>query len=359
MEASAKSFFKTVLETPSPSGYESLLQRKVREYIEPHVDSVQSDFHGNLIAAKNPDAPFRVMLAGHGDQIGLIVRYIDDDGFVYATQIGGWDPMILTGQRVTIWPNLANDPPTAEPIFGIIGKKPIHKLNDDERKRVPKMQDLWIDIGAKDKDEATGMIRVGDPITVQLQATEMPNDRICAPAMDDKTGMWVVMEALRRADASKLKIGAFAVSTVQEELGLRGARTSAFGVDPQIGIAVDVTFASDCPTMDKKDEGEIKLGDGPVIYRGPNMNHRVVERLIGVAEESSIDFQIAADGRATGTDANAMQISRAGVAAGLVSIPNRYMHTPVEVISLEDLDNAANLLARFLESIDPEASFVQ
>jgi endoglucanase len=170
--------------------------------------------------------------------------------------------------------------------------------------------------------------------------------------------MWVVMEALRRADKSKLKVAAYAVSTVQEEVGLRGAQTSSFSVDPHVGIAVDVTHATDCPTIEKKEEGDIRIGNGPVVYRGPNMNHKVVRRLLDAAHANNIPYQLGASGRATPTDANAIQINRAGVAAGLVSIPNRYMHSPVEMISLEDIDNAANLLARFLESIPADAEFI-
>jgi len=358
VEANAREFFEMALATPSPSGYEGVLQRKIKEYIEPHADSVTLDVHGNLIAAKNADAPLRVMLAGHVDQIALVVHYIDDEGFLYVKPIGGWDPIMLVGQRAEIWTKLCEGDSETAPLLGVIGKKPIHLMTEEDRKRVPKIKDIWIDIGAKDKEQAQEMVRVGDPVTVRMETIAMPNERICAPGMDDKAGMWVVIEALRRVDASKLKVGVFAVSTVQEELGLRGARTSAFGIDPHVGIAVDVTFSSDCPTLDKKEEGEIKLGDGPVIYRGPNMNHVVVDRLIKAADAAEINYQLAADGRATGTDANAMQINRAGVAAGLVSVPNRYMHSPVELISLEDLDRAADLLARFVEEIEPGTTFI-
>ena len=173
--------------------------------------------------------------------------------------------------------------------------------------------------------------------------------------MDDKAGLWVVVEALRRADPGKLRCSVFAVSTVQEELGLRGARTSAFGIDPQVGVAVDVTHATDCPTIEKKEEGDVRLGRGPVIHRGPNMNPKVVERLLAAADGSGIAYQLAASAKATGTDANAIQINRAGVAAGLISIPNRYMHSPVETISLDDIDRAADLLARFVEGFEPDA----
>jgi endoglucanase len=222
---------------------------------------------------------------------------------------------------------------------------------------VPKLKDLWLDIGAKDKADAESVVRVGDCVTPDLVTRETRNGRLVSPGMDDKAGMWVVVEALRRAEKAKLGCALFAVATVQEEIGLRGARTSAFGIDPHVGIAVDVTFATDCPTLEKKQEGDIRLGAGPVIYRGPNMNPRVVDRLVETAKAGELAYQIAAAGKATGTDANAIQINRSGVAAGLVSVPNRYMHSAVEMVALEDLDRAADLLARFAESLPPDADF--
>ncbi len=350
MDSGPRDFFRQIIETPSPSGYESPLQEVVRGYAADFADSITVDVHGNLMAVKNPDAPIRVMLAGHCDQIGLIVQHIDAEGFLYVQAIGGWDPLVLIGQRMAIWAQ-------SGPVFGVIARKPIHLLTDEERKQVPKLKDLWLDIGARSKEEAEQQVRVGDGVTVELAYREMPNQLAAAPAMDDKCGMWVVIEALRRADRDKLACAVYAVSTVQEEVGLRGARTSAFGIDPAVGIAVDVTHATDCPTIDKKQEGEVALGKGPVIYRGPNMNHKVVDLLVRTAGEQGIVYQLAAAGRPPGTDANAIQINRAGVATGLVSIPNRYMHSPVEVISFEDIDRAADLLARFVESIPEEADF--
>ncbi len=350
MDPDSQAFFEQILETPSPSGFESPLQQVVRVYAGQFADEVTTDVHGNVMAVRNPGAPLRVMLAGHCDQIGLITSHIDDNGFVYVLAVGGWDPQMLVGQRMTVWTD-------GGPVGGVIARKPIHLLTDEERKQVPKLKDLWLDIGAQDKEEAEKLVRVGDPVTVELEYREMRNNRVACPAMDDKCGLWVVMEALRRVDASKLQCSLYAVSTVQEEVGLRGARTSAFGVDPHIGVAVDVTHATDCPTIEKKQEGDVSLGKGPVIYRGPNMNPKVVSRLLEVAEMGEIDHQMAADGRPTGTDANAIQITRAGVATALVSIPNRYMHSPVEMISLDDIDRAADLLARFAETITEEDDF--
>lgn len=342
MESAALDFLKTILETPSPSGYERPVQDVVRKYTADFADEVTTDVHGNVIMCRNPGANTRVMLAGHCDQIGMLVTQIDEDGFVYAQTIGGWDPQQLIGQRMTIWSATGALP-------AVIARKPIHLLNEEERKQVVKIKDLWLDMGAANKEEAEALVRIGDPVTLRLGFQKMRNDLANAPGMDNKTGLWVVVEALRRA--KNLNCSLYAVSTVQEEIGLRGARTSAFDVDPHVGIAVDVTHATDCPTIDKHQNGEIDLNGGPVVYRGPNMNPVVTERLIATANEKVIPVQLSAIGRATPNDANTIQITRGGVATGLVSIPNRYMHSAVETISLADIDHAASLLAHFAESI--------
>ncbi len=351
MDEHAKTFLKRILTTPSTTGFEEPVQKIVRKYASDFADSVTTDVHGNVMAVKNADAPIRVMLAGHCDQIGLIVNYVDEQGYIYVLTVGGWDIQNLVGVRVKIWT-------AAGPVDGVIGKKPIHLMDEEDRKKVPKIKDLWVDIGAKDKEEAEKYVAIGDPITVELEYRELLNNLIAAPATDDKAGVWVVMEALRRIDASKLNVAVYAVSTVQEEVGLRGARTSAFGIDPHIGIATDVTFATDCPTIEKKSIGEVKLGGGPVLTRGPNMNTKLINDLVKAAKTHDIPCQMVAEGRLTGTDANAIQINRSGVAAALISIPNRYMHTPVEVISLTDIDHAADLMARFCESIPADVSYI-
>lgn len=351
MNENAKKFFKKIISLPSPSGFEEPVQRAVREYIEPFADEVRTDVHGNVIAVRNPDSPFRIMLAGHADQIGFIVNYIDSEGFVYVSMLGGWDPQVIIGTRVKIWS-------AKGPISGIIGKKPIHLLNEDERKKVPKIQDLWVDLGAAGKEEVLDYVRIGDPITIDLSCEELLNDRIAAPATDDKSGVWVIMEALRRINPKKLNVGVYAVATVQEEVGLRGSKTSAFGIEPTVGIAVDVTHATDCPTVDKKICGDIALGAGPVIGIGPNMNRRLTSELFDIAEQNNIPVQRSAEGRITGTDAASLQVNRAGMATGLVSIPNRYMHTPVEIVSWHDMNNAAELLARYCESVSLDSSYI-
>jgi endoglucanase len=350
MEAEARDFLKKLLETPSPSGYEQPVQEIVRQYADRFADRVTTDSHGNVIAVVNPDAPFRVMLAGHCDQIGMLVTHIDDNGFIYAQTIGGWDPQQLIGQRMTIWTE-------GGPVPAVISRKPIHLLNEQERKQVVKLEELWLDIGAKNKDEAGDVVTIGDAITLELGFCEMRNDLANSPGMDNTAGLWVVIEALRRAAAKSISCGLYAVSTVQEEIGLRGARTSAHGIDPAVGIAVDVTHATDCPTIDQRQQGDVKLAAGPVIYRGPNMNPIVTRRLIETAAAGEIPYQLAAIGRAAPNDANTIQVSRAGVATGLVSIPNRYMHSAVETISLQDIDHAADLLAEFACSLTGQEDF--
>jgi putative aminopeptidase FrvX len=350
MESAARDFLVKLLETPSPSGYERTIQELVRTYVGEFADRVTTDLHGNVIAAKNPEAKLRVMFAGHCDQIGMLVSHFHDNGFLHAQTIGGWDAQQLIGQRMVIW--------TAKgPLPAVISRKPIHLLTDEERKQVVKLEDLWLDIGAKTKDEAKELVRIGDPVTLKLGFQEMRNGLANSPAMDNKCGLWVVIEALRRATQRDLKVALFAVSTVAEEIGLRGAQTSAFGIDPQVGIAVDVTHATDCPTIDKRQQGEVSLGNGPVIVRGPNMNPVVVERLLTLAQQREIPCQLAASGKAQPNDSNAIQINRAGVATGLVSIPNRYMHSAVEMISLEDIDRAAELLAEFVVSLSGDEDF--
>jgi endoglucanase len=350
MDDSALAFLKKLLETPSPSGYERPVQDVVREYVHSFADEVKTDVHGNVIACKNPGAAVRLMLAGHCDQIGLVVTYVDAEGFVYAQTIGGWDPQQLIGQRMTIWTKSGAVP-------AVIARKPIHLLTEDERKQVVKEKDLWLDIGVKDKAEAETLVQVGDPATLALSFQPMRNGLANSPAMDNKSGLWVVIEALRRAAEKSLKCAVYAVSTVQEEIGLRGARTSAFGIDPHVGIAVDVTHATDCPTIEKKQQGDVKLGGGPVVFRGPNMNPAVTQRLIDLATAAEMPYQLSAIGRATPNDANNIQINRAGVATGLVAVPNRYMHSAVEMISLDDIDRAADLLAAFAASLTASDDF--
>ncbi len=350
-EASAK-FFENLLNAPGVSGYEEPVQSVVRDYASGFVDSMETDSHGNLILCKNPDADIRLMFAGHCDQIGLIVSYIDEEGFIYTQTVGGWDPQQLIGQQMTIWSK-------SGPIQGVIARKAIHLLDEGERKMVVKAKELWIDIGAADRAEAEALVRIGDSVTLKLGMTRLRNNFISAPATDNRTGVWVAVEALRIAAKAGVKIGVYAVSTVQEEIGLRGAKTAAFSIDPHVGVAIDVTHATDCPKIDPNQQGNIRLGHGPVVVRGPNVNEKVNARFHELATgKSALPIQASALGRAAPNDSNVMQVSRGGVATGLIGIPNRYMHSAVEVISLDDIENAAILLAAFACSIESAKEFV-
>jgi tetrahedral aminopeptidase len=240
----------------------------------------------------------------------------------------------------------------------VVSRKAPHLLTNDEKNKVPQFQDVWIDIGVKDKKEAETLVSPGDPVTIELTHKEMRNGLFTSPGLDDKVGVWVVMETLRLLKDRKLEAAVFCVSTVQEEIGLRGATTSAYGIHPAVGIAVDVTHATDTPGNEKKQLGETKLGAGPVLFRGPNINPHVHDRLFAAAKARELAVQIRGVPRATGTDANAIQLARDGVATGLVGIPNRYMHSPVEVVSLEDLDSAARLLAEFCASVTANMDWV-
>lgn len=350
MEANGLNFLKHLLHTPSPSGYEQQIQKVVRHFAEPFADEVRTDWHGNVLAAVNPSGSPRIMLAGHCDQIGLMVKHIDDQGFLWCDPIGGWDVQMLVGQNMVIWNQAA-------PVRGVIARKAIHLLTPDERTKVPEVKDLWIDIGVANKEEALSLVTVGDPVTFELGFRELRNELASAPGMDNKVGTWVVMSALQRIALLKPQAAVYAVSTVQEEIGLRGAITSSFAIDPQLGIAVDVTHATDCPTLDKKQHGDIKLGLGPVVFRGPNVNPVVHDRLRELAIQKEIPIQIGGIAKPAGNDANVMQISRGGQATGIVAIPNRYMHSPVEVVSLADLDNAAQLIAEFCLSLKADSDF--
>jgi endoglucanase len=355
MHEPSHAFLKSLLETPSPSGYERPVQDLVRDWARRHADEVRTDRHGNVIAVRHPargaaGEPPRVMLAGHCDQIALMVQHVDDNGFLYVQPIGGWDMQILLGQNLTVWAR-------GGPLPGVIARRAPHLLTGDERNKVPQFTDVWVDVGARDRKEAEELVTPGDPVTFALGYRPLRNGLAASPAMDDKVGLWTVMEALRLLHGRPLQAAVYCVSTVQEEVGLRGATTSAYGIHPHVGVAVDVCHASDTPGNDKKQLGDTRLGAGPVVFRGPNINPHVADRLQEAARAREIPVQVRGAPRATGTDANVMQLSREGVAVGLIGIPNRYMHSPVEVVCLDDLDHAARLLAEFCLNVTPQTDW--
>ncbi len=352
MKEDASRFLEELLETPSPSGFEERVQEVVRRRMEAFTSDVETDVHGNVIGRINRGASLRVMLAGHCDEIGFLVTHISDEGFLYIQPVGGVDLALMPGRKVHVHRD-------GRRVTGVVGKKPIHLMTPDERKKVPKAHELWVDIGAKNKKDAEKRVGVGNIVTVAEGFERLPNGLAVARGFDDKIGAYVVTEVLCRLSRRKgfRDVEVASVTTVQEEIGLRGARTSAFGVEPHVGVAVDVGFASDHPGAEKKILGDVRLGGGPILHMGANINPVVGRMLRRTAEKGKIPYQLSAEGRATGTDANVIQITRAGVAAALVSIPTRYMHTPVEMISLRDAENAVRLLTAFISGLKPGLDF--
>ena len=346
-----KKFFKDLVMAPSPSGFEQPAQEVYRNFVREYADKVTTDVHGNVIALKKGTGKLRFMVSGHADEVGLMVNYIDDKGFIRFTSIGGVDATLLPGLRVNIYHN-------KKVVRGIVGRKPIHLMSPEDRKSTPKMSDLWIDIGAKDKKAAEKRVCVGDHVTYSPGLEILSGSIITTKATDNKAGVYIVGCLLKELAGEKIVANVYSVSSVQEEVGLRGARTSAFGIDPHVGIAIDVTHATDYPGMNKNQLGDVALEKGPTISVGANINPKVFELLKKAGNNVKVKYQIEAAPRGTGTDANAIQVTRAGVAAGLISIPNRYMHTPNEVISFKDLNGAVKLLAEFVRLIDDSTDFI-
>jgi len=347
LEPASFAFLERLLDTPAPSGFEAPAARVWRAEARSFADRVAADVSGNSAAILNPDASPRIMLAGHIDEIGIMVTHIDDEGFLYFDGIGGWDPQVLVGQRVRL---LGRE----GPVPAVVGKKPIHLIKGDEKEKASKLEDLWLDVGAAGRDavQARGL-RVGDPGVIDCGLTRLGADLIASRSIDNRIGAFVVLEALRLLHANRPAAQVAAVATSQEEIGYSGggARTSAYSLDPQVALVVDVTFATDSPGMEKKELGEHKLGGGPVLTRGSASHPLVFERLLSTAERAGIACTIAASPRYTSTDADAIYLSRRGVPTGVLSVPNRYMHSPNEMISLADLDATARLIAAFCRSI--------
>ncbi|MCB0338380.1 MAG: M42 family metallopeptidase [Bdellovibrionales bacterium] len=351
MQSESKKFLYKLLNTPSPSGYEQRIQRVVRTRMSKYADTIETDLHGNVIVGVNTRAKLRVMLAGHCDQIGFMVTHISEKGFIYVAPLGGIDTGVLPGSHVTIFTEKGE-------IKGVIGRKPIHLQSEQERGRAKiEIGDVWIDVGAKSRKEIEKIVQIGDPATFTLGITELRNGMVASPGLDDKVGLFVAMEALRLCAKANISVALYAVSTVQEEVGLRGARTAAYGIDPTVGIAIDVTHAFDNPGGERKRAASIALGKGPCVVRGPNVNPVVEKRLIAAAKKAKIAYQLEPNSRPLSNDANALQVNRAGVAAASIGIPNRYMHTQSEVCSLKDLEDAAKMLAEFVKQLGAKSDF--
>ncbi len=351
IDDSGLSFLRKLLDTPGPSGFEAAPAKIWREEAAKFA-KVRADVAGNSIAEVNPEGSPTIMLAGHIDEIGVIVTYIDDDGFAYISGIGGWDPQVLVAQRIRFLGRNGD-------VFGVVGKKPIHLMKSEDREKASKMTDLWVDIGAASKKEAEERLSIGDPGVIDSRTMEFPNGRLVSRSIDDRIGAFIVLEALRRYSENPGKAHVVAVATTQEEIAWRGggALVCATCVNPQMAIVVDVTFATDHPEVEKKEVGEARIGGGPVLTRGSIISPVVFNILRDTAEKNDIPFVVHAAGRDTSTDADAIHIAREGIATALVSVPNRYMHSPNEMVSIDDLDRSANLLAETCRAVSVDTDF--
>jgi putative aminopeptidase FrvX len=341
-----------LLTAVGPSGQEREAATAWRDWCGTFAGEVGADHLGSSFA-RVPGTENGPTLAviGHIDEIGLHVTHIDDDGFLRFGQVGGWDAIVLVGQRVRLL--------TREgPLIGVIARKPIHLLEGDERQKFPALKDLHIDIGAGSGEEAKARVRIGDVAVIDADPVQLLGDRLVARALDNRVGCYVAAEAARRvADSGGAPGDYLALAVVQEETTLTGARTSAYGHRPDLAIVVDLTFATDQPGIELGPITAHALGSGPTIGRGTSLHPRITELLYETAEQEGIPFTVESFGRRTGTDADAVHMSRAGVPTGLVSVPARYMHSPVEMVSLTDIDSAARLIAAFARRLEPGTSF--
>ena len=338
-------FFRRLVESTGPSGYEEESQRIWRDRVQDAADQITTDHLGNCLAVLNSSGRPRVMLDAHVDEIGFIVKYIDDEGFLFFSTIGGFDPSTLAGNRVRLLGKQG-------PVLGVFGCKPIHLIEAEERKKAPELKHMWIDIGASDRAEAEALVGIGDAGGRAHGMERLQGNLYASAAMDDRVGSYVVAEAFRTLATARPKAGVYAASSVQEEIGLRGAKVSAYDAEAEIGIAVDVTWTSDHPQAPKMELGDVRIGGGPVLARGPNTNPRVFEQLTVAADAAGVSYQVQAHSRGTPTDQSVMQLSRSGMATGLISVPTRYLHTASEVVLLDDIDAAVALLARFVTDLE-------
>ena len=354
MRDESRDFLFRLLEAAGPSNYEAEAARVWRAEAEGFCAAVTADVNGNAVARLRADvaegAP-RVLLTGHIDEIGLIVTHLNDNGTLAFRGIGGWDPQVLVGQRVRV---LAR----GGALTGVVGRKAIHLLRGEDRDRAVKLEDLWIDLGFAKKEETAGRVRVGDPAVIDARPVMLENGLIASRALDDRCCAFIALEALRLlAEGEAPYADVYAAATVQEEITMRGARTVAAALAPDVAIALDVTHASDRPGVSAEEVGEHGCGSGAAINRGSVSNEALVDLLIATAEREGLGYTLEAAGGRSGTDADALVVTGTGLAGGVVSVPCRYMHSPVEVVSLADLDTCARLLAAAIRAIGPETDF--
>lgn len=351
MNSTEKDFLKALLLAPGTSGFENLPADVYAAQAESYGAKVTRDAYGNVYASFGSGGKPKVMLAGHLDEIGLIVTYIDKEGFLYFKGVGGWDSQQLVGQRVRVVGYKGE-------LIGVIGKKPIHLMESDDRNKVSKIDSLWIDIGAKTSDEAKTHVRAGDFAVIEQPFLELLNGRIVSKAIDNRLGAYIVLEAARRA-AQQGQAEVVAVGTVQEEIGGIGAYIASHRLEPDVAIAVDVTHATDVPTVDVKREGEKPFGSGPELAFGSYAHRGVTARLIETADAEGIPYSIGVAPAHTYTDADDIAKNRGGVPTAVVSIPNRYMHSPNEMVDPEDIENVIRLIAAFIGGLGAEEAFTQ
>ena len=342
MDQKIKEALYESLQMASPSGSEELVTNLFQRMVSPYVDEVYTDVNGNCIAHKKGSGQ-KIMLMAHADEVGLMISYIDDRGFLYFKEIGGIDTNLLPGKRVSIMGQQGS-------ITGVIGKKPIHLQEKSESNKALNPEDLWIDIAAKDKADAESKVQIGSVATFQGTPTHLNDTLLLSKSLDDKIGLAVLMGLAQNLQSQQTDKDIYLVASVQEELGARGAQMITAAILPDVGIAIDVTHATDYPTMSPAKDGDISLGKGAVIPLGPNMSKGINQTLINLAKTNDIPYQIEAIARPTGTDAREIQVAGTGIQTGLISIPCRYMHTPSEVVSLADADSAIALLTAYLHT---------
>ena len=350
-EESTPELLDALIRVPAPSGYEApaaeVWRRAAGEFGDVGTDVLGS----SVVRVGSGEEALTVAVVGHIDEIGLFVSHIDDEGFLWFGPIGGWDPQNLVGQRVIIRGDDGEVP-------GVIGKKPIHLLEEEDRKKPAEIKHMHIDIGAAGREEAERLVSVGDPAVLAADPVMLPNGRLVSRSLDNRLGSYVALEVARRIAAGDAPaVGVMGWAVAQEEITLGGATTTAFSAAPDVAIVVDVTHATDAPGIDKKENGDHALGSGAVIGRGSTLGPRVYELLRATAEGEGIPHTFEASGRYTGTDADAIQLSRAGVACGLVSIPLRYMHSSVETVQLSDVEACVELIVAAIRSMAGDEDF--
>lgn len=346
MREESKKFLEKLLSTPSPSGDEANIQKIWMNYIKNFADKVETDAAGNVIAVVNPENPFKIMLAGHCDEIAFMVNYIDDDGFLYLSKAGGISPKLALGMRVKVLGE-------SGAVSGVIGVKAEHQGGSKDE---VKIEDIYVDCGAEDRRDMEQYVGIGDYVIYDQDYKYILNDRLVGRGLDNRTGAFIVAEVLRRIADQNVNVGVYAVSTVNEETNMGGAYFAGSSIQPTMAIACDVSFATDYPDMDKKKHGNVALGKGPILSKGAPINKKINQLMVNTAKKNNIPIQYELTPRLTGTDADKIRLSGKGVPTALVSLPLRYMHSPSEIVSLSDMENEIELLVKTILALKGDES---